>query len=378
MASLIGSLQTFNQLLTAGIAITAFSLLLYALSLNLRDRVARSFAIIMICVVIVFVGEAIASVAKAPESMELWLKFQWAGIVFLPPAYLHFSDALMSTTGRPSRGRRRFVVRFNYFISAVFLLTLPFSLLVGPLVVDGKPSPHLERTTLTWVFATIYVIAMVWAWVNFRRAYQRTVTRTSRRRMLYLITGALAPALGAFPYLLFGSGFAGEHQLIFWLVADLINILVSVLLVLMAYAVAFFGVSWPDRVVKRRLFKWVMRGPVTASTVLTALFSGVFTVMFAFVPVLWLSVLLILFASWFFGMVASAANSLTLEQIPRLRGALMSVDAAAVNLGSALGAAVGGATLIAFGYEGLGGSLGLLGVVGATIVSFLAVDPAKP
>jgi DHA1 family inner membrane transport protein len=115
-----------------------------------------------------------------------------------------------------------------------------------------------------------------------------------------------------------------------------------------------------------------------ASTVSTALFSGAFTVVFAFVPILWLSVLLILCASWFFGMVASAANSLTLEQIPRLRGTLMSVDAAAVNLGSALGAAVGGVTLIAFGYEGLGGSLGLLAVVGAIIVSFLAVDPSKP
>ncbi len=114
-----------------------------------------------------------------------------------------------------------------------------------------------------------------------------------------------------------------------------------------------------------------------ASTVLTALLSGVFTVVFAFAPVLWLSILLILFASWFFGMVASAANSLTLEQIPRLRGSLMSVDAAVVNLGAALGAAVGGAALITFGYEGLGGSLGLLGVLGATIVSFLAVDPAK-
>lgn len=115
-----------------------------------------------------------------------------------------------------------------------------------------------------------------------------------------------------------------------------------------------------------------------ASTVSTALFSGAFTVVFAFVPILWLSVLLILCASWFFGMVASAANSLTLEQIPRLRGTLMSVDAAAVNLGSALGAAVGGVTLIAFGYEGLGGALGLLAVVGAIIVSFLAVDPSKP
>jgi hypothetical protein len=36
----------------------------------------------------------------------------------------------------------------------------------------------------------------------------------------------------------------------------------------MAYAVAFFGVSWPDRVIKSRLFKWILRGPVTASVAL--------------------------------------------------------------------------------------------------------------
>ncbi|MDO8568582.1 MAG: hypothetical protein Q7R57_07695, partial [Dehalococcoidales bacterium] len=39
-------------------------------------------------------------------------------------------------------------------------------------------------------------------------------------------------------------------------------------IIIMAYAVAFFGVSWPDRVVKSRLFKWIMRGPVTASAAL--------------------------------------------------------------------------------------------------------------
>jgi len=269
MSNLIGILRTVNQLLTAGIAITAFSLLLYALSFNLRDRVARSFAIILVCVVFVFVGEAIASTSDNPDTMALWFKFQWSGLVFLPPAYLHFSDALLATTGKPSKGRRRFVVRLNYLISFGFLIAIPFSFLVGPLVADGQPSPYLEKTSLTWVFSGVYLVAMVWAWINFQRAYQRTVTRTSRRRMRYLIAGALAPAIGSFPYMLFGSGFAGDHQLTFWLVADLINIMVSILLVLMAYAVAFFGVPWPDRVVKRRLFKWVMRGPVTASTVLS-------------------------------------------------------------------------------------------------------------
>jgi FtsH-binding integral membrane protein len=54
--TILSIIQTINQLLAAGISITAFSLLLYALSFNLKDRVARSFALIMACVVVVFVG----------------------------------------------------------------------------------------------------------------------------------------------------------------------------------------------------------------------------------------------------------------------------------------------------------------------------------
>jgi hypothetical protein len=265
---LLDGLKTLNQLLTAGIAIMAFSLLLYAFSFNLRDRVARSFAIILLCVVDVFVAEALGSVATTPGRLETWLRVQWLGIIFLPSAYLHFSDALLATTGRPSRGRRRMAVRLVYILSALFLISLPFSWLVGPLVQGADPAPHLQRTWLTWVFTTFYAAVMVISWVNFYRAHQRTVASTSRRRMSYLLIGALAPALGSYPYLLFGSGIAAARPLLFWLTVSLSNLMVSVLLVLMAYAVAFFGVPWPDRVVKRRLFKWLMRGPVTASTVL--------------------------------------------------------------------------------------------------------------
>jgi hypothetical protein len=56
--------------------------------------------------------------------------------------------------------------------------------------------------------------------------------------------------------------------LLFWLAAIGSNLVVYALLILMAYSVAFFGVPWPDRVVKRRLFKWLMRGPVAAVMVL--------------------------------------------------------------------------------------------------------------
>jgi hypothetical protein len=66
---MIKGLQTLNELLIAGIAITAFSLLLYALTFNLQDRVARSFAFILACMVIVSSGEAIASVPNAARSI---------------------------------------------------------------------------------------------------------------------------------------------------------------------------------------------------------------------------------------------------------------------------------------------------------------------
>lgn len=268
VSAITDSLRTFNSLLSAGIAITAFSLLLYSFSFNLRDRVARSLAMILLCVVIVFVGETLSGIVDRPQQIEFWLRLQWLGIIFLPPAYMHFSDALLATTGRPSRGRRSLAVRLFFIISFGFLITLLIGPLVGPLVLDEGPAPHLQRTWLTWVFAVYYVLVMLLSWINFLRAYDRTITSTSRRRMTYLLVGALAPALGSYPYLLFGSGLASRLPVFFWLAVTVSNLLTSIFLVVMAYSVAFFGVPWPDRVVKRRLFKWLLRGPVTASTVL--------------------------------------------------------------------------------------------------------------
>jgi len=265
MASLLAGLQNINNILTAGIAITAFSLFLYALSFNLRDRVARSFAIILLCVVVVFTTEALQNKTVPDWGLELLLRLQWIGIIFLPPAYLHLSDALLVTAGRPSRGRRRMAVRLVYVLSAAFLILLALGYLVGGLVANGIPAPHLQRTPWTQVFTVFYIIIIAWAGYNFIRAYRKMLTRSGQRRMLYLMAGATAPALGSYPYLLFGSNFASQYQLVFWSAAFIINLLVAVLVILMAYAVAFFGVSWPDRVVKSRLFKWLLRGPVTAS-----------------------------------------------------------------------------------------------------------------
>jgi hypothetical protein len=264
----INLVRTINDILTAGIAITAFSLLLYALTFNLKDRVARSFAMILVCVVIVFTAEALGGIAIDETNMEFWLKLQWLGIVLLPPTYLHFSDALVATTGRPSRWRRRWAVRIAYLFSVFLLILIPFDILVGSITTDQLSAPHLERTLITELFTIYYWIVMLLSWINFFRAYIRTVTPVSRRRMGYLVVGALAPAIGSFPFLLYGSGLANRLDGMFWIVATISNLIFYFLIIMMAYAVAFFGVAWSDRVVKTRLLKWIMRGPVTASITL--------------------------------------------------------------------------------------------------------------
>ena len=263
-----GIFQTISQIMTAVVAITAFSLLLYSLVYNLRERVVRAFILILVCVTVVYTTESLASVSDVPILTEISLNIKWAGIVFLPATYLLFANSLLTLTGRPSRGRRLWLLRAVYLISIILILLIPLDILVGPYKETSLPVPHLARTQVTNIFALYYIAVMIIAGSILYRAYQRTVTKTSRRRMVYLLTGSTAAAIGIYPYLLFGFGFFSRIPLLFWIIVSLSDLMVGGFLVIMAYSVAFFGVTWPDRLVKSRLFKWFLRGPFTASVVL--------------------------------------------------------------------------------------------------------------
>ena len=264
---MLSSLETLNRVFEAGIAITALSLFLRALTFNLRDRVSRAFAVILACIMVSSAGEAISGSLSA--NIEFWLRFQWVGTIFLPAAYMHFADALLETTGRPSRGRRRLAVRLSYAISASFLALLLSGTLLGEPVLTREPVPHFLPTPVSWAFTGYYVLVVGLALFTIWRALRRTVLSASRRRMSYLFVGSLALALSAYPFLMISSGVASAFQAGFFLSAAIGNVLIFVALVAMAYATAFFGVPWPDRVVKSRLFRWLLRGPVTVFIVLS-------------------------------------------------------------------------------------------------------------
>lgn len=268
LETITAGLQVINQILDAGNAVTAFSLLLYSLTFNPRELTARSFAMLLGCVAAVYFGDVLAATTLATSEIQMWLRLEWVGIAFLPSTFLHLSDALLAATGRPSKGRRKLAVRISYVVSTVMFAMAG----LGWGIVDGLghagETEYLRPAAGFPVYVLFLAFGLAFGGLNLWRAFQRCLTGTSRRRMAYLIFGSIGPVLAGIPFLTLLGPALGGRPLLFQGALIASNGSVAVLLVVMAYAVAYFGVSYPDRIVKSRLFQWIMRGPVVASTVL--------------------------------------------------------------------------------------------------------------
>jgi len=265
---LTGIFETVYQILAAGVAITAVALMMYATSFNIHDRLVQTYILLLACVVLIYVGEAMASVSNTPTYVEFLLQMKWVGLVMLPAVYLHFSDALLTLTGRPSRGRRRTVVLVIYILSVVMAVLIPFGITVGGLAPEQAPGPYLERNTITFYFGIFYILVMLMVSYNMLRVVRRSATRTSQRRLFYLMAGAAAPALTSILFLFHGNLTLASHPDFFWLVSIVASVITGFFLIVMAYVVSYFGLNWTERAVKSRLLRWMLRGPFVAAIVL--------------------------------------------------------------------------------------------------------------
>ena len=266
MIDLISVLSVLNQFVIVAVVITAISMLLYTLTFNLQDRVAQAMNVLLACVTLIYLSDVVASVATEKGVARIWLYCQWAGISMVPAGYLHFSAALLAKTGKPSRGRRRTLVDITYMLGLCAIsLALFTELVVKNMVVN---------TTIQWfspgewfsLFSVVFLLATLIAAVNVYRAFVRCLTRSTQRRLGYLVISSLAVPVGIFPYLMsVGGSILHNYPTFFWIMSLFANVAVSVALVSMTYSVAFFGAPQPDRVIKGRLFQWILRGPIVAS-----------------------------------------------------------------------------------------------------------------
>jgi len=268
IVNLTAVLETLNQILTAGVTITAIALFMYASGFNWRDRIAQTFGLILLCVVFIYSSETIAAISEQGHIIQFWLRLKWTGLVMLPAVYLHFSDVVLTLTGRPSRGRRRKVVYLVYAISIVMTVLVWFGITVGGLAAKKAPMFYLERNQVTYWFGWFYLLVMFLASTNLIRATRRSITTTSRRRLIYLLAGAAIPALTSILFLFHGNTFLAAHPNLFWLISIVFAGITMPTLVVMAYVVSFFGLAWTDRAIKSRLLRWMLRGPFVVAIVL--------------------------------------------------------------------------------------------------------------
>lgn len=261
MSILTTLLLTVNETLTAGNAIIAVSLLLFNLTRNLNNRVAKTSAVVLACVAIAYVADAFISLEPDNPAHEIASRLQWIGIAFIPAAMYHLSDALLATTGLPSRGRRKRVIRLLYLVGAAFLLSVAFS--DSLILVVAKPqSVSIQAGPSFLVYLVYFLLANGFAYFNVQRARKRCLTPASARRMAYLQIAFLTPALGIFPYsVLLIPG--DEFSLFGLLVINTANIIIILMLFFLSYPLYFFGSDRPDRLVKKQLLDFLLRGPAT-------------------------------------------------------------------------------------------------------------------
>ena len=269
--SVTNVLAYFNVALSSIIVILAFSLLAYTLTYNFRSRVARWFAFLLFCVALAYSGDVALYRVVTAESAGRWLRLQWLGIALLPAASYMFSAAVLRTTNYRLRRRATvgWIVLAASGISALFALFTP---LIVEAVYFRPPISYLEAGPLFWLFAAVFLVSALLALGNVWRARERCLTRGTRKRMTYLLIGIAAPSIGTFPYLIGAGrlGQASESSTLILLLALVVNSIVALMLVVMSYSVAYFGVLTPDRVVRYRMLRFFIRAPVVAILVILA------------------------------------------------------------------------------------------------------------
>lgn len=263
-------LELLNETLTATVVIVSGSILLYNLARQTQDQVAKTSAAVLACVTFTYLADILISLEPGDQYLEAWFRLQWIGIAFVPAALFHLSDALLATTGRPSRGRRKLVIRISYGISTVFSLLALFSdALMTRLDTTGIPRMRPGPAFSVYV-AYLVVIGFV-STVNVMRARRRCLTRYTRRRMAYLLSVFLSPVYGVFPYTLLFQPIGEASETTLLVILNVANLIVVIMLMFMAYPLSFFGTEKPDRVIKAHLLEFMLRGPLTGAAVLATI-----------------------------------------------------------------------------------------------------------
>lgn len=256
-----------NDVLQSIIVIFGAAVVLYNIPRLSRGAVPRTFSALIGLVVLVYLTELLVSRSAVPASAELLLRVGWIGVAMVPAAQFHLSDALLTTTGKFSRRRRR-LVWLGYLGGLFFVVLGVFTNYIVSDPLPSDPAPQLTAGPFFLLFTVYFWLLAISSVYNVWRARQRCLTTTTRRRMTTTLIAILAAPLGVFPYTLLFGNQIGDLPPIIWPVIILGNLVVSILFAVLTSQLVYFGSVSPDRVVRVRLYKYMARVPMAATIVL--------------------------------------------------------------------------------------------------------------
>ncbi|MFN2137771.1 MAG: hypothetical protein ACK2UK_17570 [Candidatus Promineifilaceae bacterium] len=256
-----------NDVLEATIVIFGMAVVLYNSNRLSRSPITRSFMLLIIFVVLVYLSELLVSRIVVPDSAEMWLRIGWIGIAMVPAAQFHLSSALLATTGKLPNWRR-FLVPGAYIVGGLFAFLALTTDMVAGAPVSTPEGTRLLPGVLFPLFAAYFWIVSASGIFNVWRARQRCLTRTTRRRMTNTLIAFLAAPLAVFPYMMFVRHPENEVPLWLWFLLLFGNVMVGVMFAVLTAELAYFGAQSPDRVVRVRLYKFMARVPLAGTIVL--------------------------------------------------------------------------------------------------------------
>jgi predicted MFS family arabinose efflux permease len=127
-----------------------------------------------------------------------------------------------------------------------------------------------------------------------------------------------------------------------------------------------FGTRISGRLISRFGRKPMMLWP--------AALAAIFIYAYLNIPNMWFSMTARFLGSTLTAIVFTTANALTLEQVPRFRGTVMSLSQVSFSLGGVLGTGLGGLVVLFSGYGAMGVSHGVIMIVAMLILHFYAKE----
>jgi predicted MFS family arabinose efflux permease len=111
------------------------------------------------------------------------------------------------------------------------------------------------------------------------------------------------------------------------------------------------------------------------STVFLTFAIGLSAILFVTIPNAYVAASLGIITCLVYGLRQPAINSLTIEQIPEIRGSIMSLSSASMNVGGMVGAAIASILLLNYGWITAGVFLSSAAILAGIILQSFAIDP---